>query len=72
MDSAKLMPESKIQDHTTALDMLKAQGKDGISAQTLIDSAKHGGLTYNDFLVLPGFIGAFLHSSTVQCAVLTQ
>lgn len=30
--------------------------KDGLSVQELIDSNKFGGLTYNDFLVLPGLI----------------
>lgn len=30
--------------------------KDGLSIQQLIDSKNFGGLTYNDFLVLPGFI----------------
>ncbi|SOV09440.1 inosine 5`-monophosphate dehydrogenase [Ustilago sp. UG-2017a] len=29
---------------------------DGLSMAELIDSRQHGGLTYNDFLVLPGFI----------------
>ncbi|KAK6203120.1 inosine-5'-monophosphate dehydrogenase IMD2 [Scheffersomyces amazonensis] len=30
--------------------------KDGLSVKQLIDSANFGGLTYNDFLVLPGLI----------------
>ena len=29
---------------------------DGLSAAELMDSKVHGGLTYNDFLILPGFI----------------
>ncbi|WFD31761.1 IMP dehydrogenase [Malassezia sp. CBS 17886] len=29
---------------------------DGLSVADLVDSQTHGGLTYNDFLVLPGFI----------------
>ncbi|PWN41047.1 putative inosine 5`-monophosphate dehydrogenase [Ceraceosorus guamensis] len=29
---------------------------DGLSMDELIDSRQHGGLTYNDFLVLPGYI----------------
>lgn len=31
--------------------------RDGLSVTDLLDSKKHGGLTYNDFLVLPGYIG---------------
>lgn len=30
---------------------------DGLSVHELISSRQHGGLTYNDFLVLPGYIG---------------
>lgn len=30
--------------------------KDGLDIKTLIDSANFGGLTYNDFLILPGLI----------------
>ncbi|KAF2090023.1 IMP dehydrogenase [Saccharata proteae CBS 121410] len=46
-------------DHANALDILKNEypQRDGIDVQTLLDSANHGGLTYNDFLVLPGYIG---------------
>ena len=29
---------------------------DGLSVQELMDSRTHGGLTYNDFLVLPGYV----------------
>jgi len=29
---------------------------DGLSAEELMDSKVHGGLTYNDFLILPGYI----------------
>ena len=31
--------------------------RDGLSAEDLLDSTRHGGLAYNDFLVLPGYIG---------------
>lgn len=54
-----LLPKEKTLDHSQALELLQNEykEKDGISASTLLDSAKHGGLTYNDFLVLPGHIG---------------
>lgn len=47
-------------DFSKALEILKNEypERDGIDIQTLIDSKKNGGLTYNDFLVLPGYIGA--------------
>lgn len=44
-------------DSTTALEYLKTfEEKDGLSAAQLMDSKTRGGLTYNDFLVLPGKI----------------
>ena len=47
-------------DYTKALEVLKNEysERDGIDVRTLIDSKKNGGLTYNDFLMLPGYIGA--------------
>jgi IMP dehydrogenase len=47
-------------DYTKALEILKNEypERDGIDIKTLIDSKKNGGLTYNDFLMLPGYIGA--------------
>ncbi|KAH3683421.1 hypothetical protein WICPIJ_005640 [Wickerhamomyces pijperi] len=44
-------------DPSTALAHLETyQSKDGLSVQELMDSNIRGGLTYNDFLVLPGKI----------------
>lgn len=44
-------------DCTAATAHLKTYAKkDGLDIQSLIDSANFGGLTYNDFLVLPGLI----------------
>lgn len=46
-------------DYTKALEILEQdyEAKDGLSVYDLLDSKKHGALTYNDFLVLPGYIG---------------
>jgi len=45
-------------DHTKALEVLKEyEERDGLNVTSLLDSKKHGGLTYNDFLILPGYIG---------------
>jgi len=46
-------------DFSKALDILKNEypERDGIDVKTLIDSKRNGGLTYNDFLMLPGYIG---------------
>jgi IMP dehydrogenase len=45
-------------DHTHALEVLnECEGGDGLDVQTLMNSKLNGGLTYNDFLILPGYIG---------------
>ncbi|KAF8154076.1 IMP dehydrogenase/GMP reductase [Crassisporium funariophilum] len=44
-------------DPKSALDHLKSYSRpDGLSVADLMDSQVHGGLTYNDFLLLPGKI----------------
>ncbi|KAK4504281.1 hypothetical protein PRZ48_005197 [Zasmidium cellare] len=48
----------KVEDASKALELLKAYGpKDGIDVKDLMNEEKMGGLTYNDFLLLPGYIG---------------
>ncbi|KAK5110554.1 hypothetical protein LTR62_005746 [Meristemomyces frigidus] len=48
----------KYEEPTQALALLKQySAKDGISVHDLMDETKLGGLTYNDFLLLPGHIG---------------
>lgn len=45
-------------DSSKALEILgEYEERDGLDIKSLLDSKKHGGLTYNDFLVLPGYIG---------------
>jgi IMP dehydrogenase len=57
--AAQLLPGSKACDYTKAIEILhsKHSAHDGLDAKTLLDSRVNGGLTYNDFLVLPGYIG---------------
>ena len=44
-------------DPATAAEVLKSyERSDGLSVADLMDSRVHGGLTYNDFLLLPGKI----------------
>lgn len=48
---------AQIQDHTKALEVLASYTtRDGLDVATLMDSKIRGGLTYNDFLMLPGKI----------------
>ena len=50
--------EESYEDVSKALQVLKTyERKDGISIHDLMDETKTGGLTYNDFLLLPGYIG---------------
>ncbi|CAH7670966.1 inosine-5'-monophosphate dehydrogenase [Phakopsora pachyrhizi] len=42
---------------------------DGLSLQELMDSTKFGGLTYNDFLLLPGFINFAASEVTLESRI---
>lgn len=55
-----LSSNNEFLDHTKALEVLEKEypERDGLDIETLLDSDKHGALTYNDFLILPGYIGA--------------
>ncbi|KAI5780020.1 IMP dehydrogenase/GMP reductase [Geopyxis carbonaria] len=45
-------------DYQSAVEVLKKDyPRDGLDVRSLLDSDKRGGLTYNDFLVLPGHVG---------------
>ncbi|KIX93174.1 inosine-5'-monophosphate dehydrogenase [Fonsecaea multimorphosa CBS 102226] len=46
-------------DYRTALQVLESDydTRDGLDIHALLDSNKNGALTYNDFLILPGYIG---------------
>jgi IMP dehydrogenase len=48
----------KVLDFKMAQEVLKEyETRDGLSIENLMDAKVHGGLTYNDFLLLPGYIG---------------
>ncbi|KAF2198238.1 IMP dehydrogenase [Delitschia confertaspora ATCC 74209] len=51
--------KADVLDYKNALEILEKEysQRDGIDVQTLINSKTNGGLTYNDFLILPGYIG---------------
>ncbi|KAL8393487.1 hypothetical protein RB595_003301 [Gaeumannomyces hyphopodioides] len=49
---------TKFLDPQNAEELLKEyESRDGLDVRQLLDSKVNGGLTYNDFLVLPGYIG---------------
>ncbi|KAH6687872.1 inosine-5'-monophosphate dehydrogenase IMD2 [Plectosphaerella plurivora] len=48
----------EVLDFSKAHELLKEyESADGLDIKELMDTKKHGGLTYNDFLILPGYIG---------------
>ncbi|KAI8927905.1 IMP dehydrogenase/GMP reductase [Entophlyctis helioformis] len=53
-DDAVTLPDPKTSKKLAEL--LAVPTKDGLGAAELLDSQVSGGLTYNDFLILPGFI----------------
>lgn len=63
--------KAEIVDHTKALEVLETEYKirDGLDVDTLLDSDKHGALTYNDFLILPGYIGFAASEVTLDTPV---
>jgi IMP dehydrogenase len=63
MNGTPLLRGKEILDYKTALNVLERdyESRDGLDVQTLLDSKENGALTYNDFLVLPGFIGNATH-----------
>lgn len=51
------MSSKKYLDPKNAIEFLETyKRQDGLAVTELMDSEKHGGLTYNDFLLLPGRI----------------
>lgn len=54
-----VLKKVEVLDFKTANQVLKSDYKeqDGVDVHTLLDSKLRGGLTYNDFLILPGYIG---------------
>ena len=65
---AHLLPGRKVMDYTKALEVLEKEyaSCDGLDAKSLLDSRKNGGLTYNDFLILPGYIGSFRACNSIR------
>ena len=57
-------------DPSTALDVLRSYKRsDGLSVSELMDSTVHGGLTYNDFLLLPGKIDFGAHEVITESRI---
>jgi IMP dehydrogenase len=61
--AVSLRRDGPILDYAQAVEVLRSNfaARDGLDVETLLDSAKNGALTYNDFLVLPGYIGTTPH-----------
>ncbi|KAI0106659.1 IMP dehydrogenase [Daldinia grandis] len=56
--STSVNGSSKFLDYSSAVETLKEyQSRDGLGIEDLVDTKQRGGLTYNDFLILPGYIG---------------
>ncbi|KAI1657616.1 IMP dehydrogenase [Daldinia decipiens] len=56
--STSVNGSSKFLDYSCAVETLKEyQSRDGLGIEDLVDTKQRGGLTYNDFLILPGYIG---------------
>ena len=72
------MPVEAVNGNTQFLDASQAvnalgdyEERDGLGIKDLMNARVHGGLTYNDFLILPGYIG-FPASSVVLDSPITK
>lgn len=64
------MPSKQYLDPSTALEHLSTySSRDGLSAEDLMNSHTHGGLTYNDILVLPGKIDFAAHDVVTESRI---
>lgn len=62
--------DSTVLDYASAYDVLKEyKSSDGLDIHQLMDTTKHGGLTYNDFLLMPGYIGFPASAVTLESPV---
>ena len=70
---ARMTVQAQYPDPSQALKDLEAAGsknrRDGLSAEELMDSITQGGLTYNDFLILPGFINFQAHAVQLESKI---
>ncbi|KAI5292072.1 hypothetical protein KEM52_006643 [Ascosphaera acerosa] len=64
-----MSPAVPVADYTKAVEMLAEYPPDGISVEQLMDTDKRGGLTYNDFLILPGFVDFPANAVTLDAPV---
>jgi hypothetical protein len=61
---------SQILDPSCAFEELKKYpSSDGLSVKELMNSTLHGGLTYNDFLMLPGKIDFSAHEVATESRI---
>ena len=57
-DTSTSPPSKPQHDYREASSLLETyKERDGLDIHGLLDTSKNGALTYNDFLVLPGYIG---------------
>ncbi|OSX60694.1 hypothetical protein POSPLADRAFT_1058868 [Postia placenta MAD-698-R-SB12] len=64
------MPEKTYLDASKALEYLKTyEHPDGLAVDELMNSKIHGGLTYNDFLMLPGKISFGAHEVVTESRI---
>ena len=57
-NGAPISRKIEVLDYRKATQVLESyESRDGLDIHSLLNSKENGALTYNDFLVLPGYIG---------------
>ncbi|ORY06549.1 IMPDH-domain-containing protein [Basidiobolus meristosporus CBS 931.73] len=63
------MSSGQYLDASKATEVLRKMGSDGLSVEELMDLQHSGGLTYNDFLILPGYIDFPAHAVKLESKI---
>ena len=63
------MSQQILDPSQAAAELTKYTSRDGLSVEQLLDAQLSGGLTYNDFLILPGFIDVSAHIASLESKI---
>ncbi|KAI7858647.1 inosine-5'-monophosphate dehydrogenase [Circinella umbellata] len=63
------MSQQILDPSQAAAELTKYTSHDGLSVEQLLDPQLSGGLTYNDFLILPGFIDFSAHITSLESKI---
>lgn len=63
------MPQNILDISQANATLSSYKSRDGLSVEALLDEQLSGGLTYNDFLILPGYIDFPAHLASLESKI---